>query len=117
MKFLPCVEILEDAGFKVTWGWGGELWLSSKSGVEELSRFEITGDMNFWDRLGVPLGSSKGQVRKAYFKKSLQWHPDRWVKYPHLVDKVSAVFSMVSEAYEGLMGCLEREINGDGVCE
>ena len=28
--------------------------------------------------LGVPRGASTGDIKKAYHKLSLKWHPDKW---------------------------------------
>lgn len=36
-------------------------------------------EMSFHQRLGLPEGTTKGKlIRRAYHKKSLEWHPDRW---------------------------------------
>lgn len=36
-------------------------------------------EMSPYERLGVPIGCDNlKQIRTAYYKKSLQWHPDRW---------------------------------------
>ena len=112
-KFMPCVDLLEEAGFMVTQSWIGDLWLRSSSGVEILGLGLITKDMGYWERLGLEVGSSKAQVKKAYFKKSLEWHPDRWVQHPHLRSKAANIFELISEAYRGLSGCLKME-GGEG---
>ena len=117
LRLLPCVEILEEAGFEVTQGWGGDLRLVSSTGVAALTSNTITADTNFWDRLGVSVGSGKSHVRKAYLKKSLEWHPDRWISHPRHSGKAQEVFQLVHEAYVGLSGCLKRETEGGEKCE
>jgi hypothetical protein len=116
-KFMPCVDLLEEAGFVVTQSWIGDLWLRSGSGVEILGLGLITKDMGYWERLGLEVGSSKAQIKKAYFKKSLEWHPDRWVQHPHLRSKAANIFELISEAYWGLCGCINLEGGeGGGMC-
>jgi hypothetical protein len=41
-------------------------------------------------------------LRKAYYRKSLQWHPDRWLAHPLYADAVTRAFELVNEAYEAL---------------
>jgi len=115
-KFMPCVDLLEEAGFTVTQSWIGDLWLRSSSGVEILGLGLITKDMGHWERLGLEVGASKSMIKKAYFKKSLEWHPDRWVQHPHLRSKAANIFELISEAYRGLTGCLKMEGEDGGNC-
>jgi hypothetical protein len=36
-------------------------------------------EMNYYQRLDLPEGTDKAKlIRRAYHKKSLEWHPDRW---------------------------------------
>jgi hypothetical protein len=44
------------------------------------------------------------QVRRAYYKRSLEWHPDRWAGMPIYLSAVQGVFQLISEAYETLSG-------------
>ena len=48
------------------------------------------------------------EVRRAYYKKSLQWHPDRWVGMGIYNVVVRGVFELISEAYRQLG---ERKMN------
>lgn len=41
-------------------------------------------------------------LRKAFYRKSLQWHPDRWVAHPFYSDAVKRAFELVNDAYSGL---------------
>ena len=35
--------------------------------------------MTYYERLDLPEGTNKAKlIRRAYHKKSLEWHPDRW---------------------------------------
>ena len=110
LHFISCIDILESAGFIVSTGWDSALWLWSKSSIALLGGGSATEDndllptqaMNHWNRLGVEVGASKSQIKKAYFKKSLEWHPDRWVSYPHYKNRAKEIFALISEAYREL---------------
>jgi hypothetical protein len=41
-------------------------------------------------------------LKRAYYKKSLQWHPDRWVGLSQYSVAVQAAFELVHEAYDHL---------------
>jgi hypothetical protein len=57
------VEVQHRSGIEAVWTGHG------------LPRAEMTS----FERLGVPLGSTnQKQIRSAYHKQSLKWHPDRW---------------------------------------
>ena len=46
-------------------------------------------------------------LRRAYYRKSLQWHPDRWASMPALyLPAVQGVFELVSGAYQQLSQAL-----------
>jgi len=53
---------------------------------------------NFYEILGVQETSTKDEIKKAYRKLSLQWHPD---KNPGNIEAISK-FQKISEAYETL---------------
>ena len=60
---------------------GNLIEIRYRSGIEAIltGRGMPRAEMNAYQRLGVPLGSSNlRQIRSAYHKKSLLWHPDRW---------------------------------------
>lgn len=58
--------------------------------------------MTPWERLEVPVDADKRTIRKAYHKKSLEWHPDRWVAHPEYMDKAEEAFDLISDAYSKL---------------
>ena len=104
LRKIQCLDILSAAGFTVTHGWGGDVWLWSMASIEQMGTGVdlITPEMSYWDRLGVDVGASRGERRRAYHKKSLLWHPDRWVQFPHYKSKAAEVFDLIVEAYEML---------------
>jgi DnaJ-domain-containing protein 1 len=53
-----------------------------------------------YEALGLPMGASKIEVKKAYRKLAVMWHPDK-----HLTDKDAAQvkFQEIQKAYDSLM--------------
>ena len=58
-----------------------------------------------YETLGLPLGASKADVKKAYRKLAVKWHPDK-----HVTDKdiASAKFQAIQKAYDSLMSTDEE---------
>jgi hypothetical protein len=69
-------------------------------------------EMSFFERLELREGTTDlKQIRRAYHKKSLQWHPDRWSALTSNTSSyssevytlaVSGAFELIAEAYKGL---------------
>ena len=53
-----------------------------------------------YEALGLPLGASKADVKAAFRKLALKWHPD---KNPERREEAEARFQEISRAYESLM--------------
>lgn len=47
-------------------------------------------------------------LRKAYYAKSIRWHPDRWVGLNTYADIVRETFEAITEAYDGLQSMITR---------
>jgi hypothetical protein len=45
-------------------------------------------------------------LRKAYYAKSIRWHPDRWVGLKTYAEVVKDTFEAVTEAYDGLQAMI-----------
>src|SRR4051794_19614345 len=54
---------------------------------------------DYYKILDLPLGASKAEIKKAYRKKVMQYHPDR-----NPSSEAQALFIQLTEAYETLMG-------------
>ncbi|KAL8183007.1 UNVERIFIED_CONTAM: hypothetical protein K2H54_011977 [Gekko kuhli] len=61
---------------------------------------------DYYKLLEVPQDASDGDIKKAYRKKALQWHPD---KNPDSKKYAEQKFKEVTEAYEVLSDKLKRE--------
>ena len=101
-----CGAALAAAGFRASLGWGGDLWVRFRPAVVALDS-DVglpTKAMAPHERLG--LSHTRGAlraVRKAYYRASLLWHPDRWASFPLAFQRRAAdCFELVSEAYREL---------------
>ena len=89
------------------------------------------GEEDLYGLLGVPRGAATGDIKKAYHKLSLKWHPDKWyseggafegIEPANVLvdeaDEAKATFYKMSRAYEVLTDDTHRRIydesHGDG---
>ncbi|CEG42274.1 hypothetical protein L916_21076 [Plasmopara halstedii] len=64
---------------------------------------QINASMDFYKRLGVPRNATEKQIRSAYKRLALKWHPDRWANNTtDLQEQASAeeIFKLLAESYE-----------------
>lgn len=104
-QVLSCQQVLEENGVHVTYLPRGtsslNAWLWYHPGIEVLE----TGaglpsrSQPAWQTLGVERGAHAREVRRAYYRQSLLWHPDRWVRHTMHSARAQEVFEIVSEAY------------------
>jgi len=48
------------------------------------------------------------ELRSAYYRKSLMWHPDRWAGMPIYSEAVQGAFQLITDAYGQLMRLTEE---------
>lgn len=102
-----CSATLDSFGVQIQWDGGGgdELWVEvGRRGPGWLLTHELPrADMSAYERLGVSEGAPLREIRRAYYDRSLDWHPDKWAQQPlALRDRVAQAFTLVSEAYNML---------------
>lgn len=66
---------------------------------------------DYYDVLDVPKNASDADIKKAYRKAALRWHPD---KNPESKDAAEAMFKAVAEAYEVLSDANKRAMYDRG---
>jgi DnaJ family protein B protein 4 len=64
-------------------------------------------EVNYYDTLGVPKGANENEIKKAYRKLAMKWHPD---KNPDIADEASKKFQEIGEAYDVLSDLQKRAI-------
>lgn len=113
---LTCQNILEENGIYVgyvssrsTGSLSAMLWYHP--GIEALETGDglPSRDQPAWERLGVGRYASAREVRRAYYRQSLLWHPDRWVRYAIHSARAQDVFQIVSDAYAWMVASASVE--------
>ena len=69
----------------------------------------------YYDVLGILPNSTQEDIKNAYRKKALKWHPDklskRAGKYPNITDKIMThLMKLIHEAYETLSDSEKKEL-------
>lgn len=64
-------------------------------------------EVNYYDVLGVAKGATDGEIKKAYRKLAMKWHPD---KNPDIAAEASTKFQEIGEAYDVLADLEKRAI-------
>lgn len=59
----------------------------------------------YYELLEIDRTVSEEEIKKAYRRKALEWHPD---KNHHRVDEATKKFALIQEAYEVLSDPHER---------
>ncbi|XP_076951197.1 uncharacterized protein LOC143624419 [Bidens hawaiensis] len=70
---------------------------------------------SYYNILGVSVDSSDEEIRRAYRKLAMQWHPDKWTTNPSFLGKTKRKFQQIQEAYSVLSDPKKRSIYDVGM--
>ncbi|CAJ2650229.1 chaperone protein DnaJ-like [Trifolium pratense] len=70
---------------------------------------------DYYNILGVSSDSSIDEIRRAYRKLAMQWHPDRWTRTPSLLSEAKCNFQKIQEAYSVLSDPKKRTMYDAGL--
>ncbi|KAE9450750.1 hypothetical protein C3L33_17347, partial [Rhododendron williamsianum] len=70
---------------------------------------------SYYGILGVNVDSSDEEIRRAYRKLAMQWHPDKWTRSPSLLGEAKHKFQQIQEAYSVLSDQRKRAIYDAGL--
>ncbi|OVA02573.1 DnaJ domain [Macleaya cordata] len=75
------------------------------------------GGSNFcyYSILGIRRDASLSEIRKAYRKLALKWHPDRWTRNPTVAAEAKQRFQQIQEAYSVLSDEVKRSMYDAGL--
>ncbi|CAM9187410.1 unnamed protein product [Ectocarpus sp. 6 AP-2014] len=107
---MTCQQVLEENGINVAYvssprtePLSALLWYHPGIETLETGAGLPTRDQPAWERLGVDRDASGRELRRAYYRQSLLWHPDRWVRYAIHSARAQDVFELVGDAYEWMV--------------
>ncbi|XP_021896268.1 uncharacterized protein LOC110813438 [Carica papaya] len=69
---------------------------------------------SYYSVLGVDVDSTVEEIRRAYRRLAMRWHPDRWTKTPSLLGKAKRKFQQIQEAYSVLSDPRKRSLYDAG---
>ncbi|KAL1568562.1 chaperone protein DnaJ-like [Salvia divinorum] len=77
------------------------------------------GSPLYYSVLGVATDASDEEIRRAYRKLAMQWHPDKWSRTPSLLGEAKQKFQQIQEAYSVLSDRSKRMLYDAGLysCE
>ncbi|GLT94462.1 hypothetical protein SLE2022_122010 [Rubroshorea leprosula] len=73
------------------------------------------GSPSYYSILGVSMDSSVEEIRRAYRRVAMQWHPDRWTRTPSLLGEAKRRFQQIQEAYSVLSDHRKRILYDAGL--
>ncbi|GAA0174686.1 hypothetical protein LIER_28022 [Lithospermum erythrorhizon] len=73
------------------------------------------GSVSYYKILGVNMDSSDEEIRRAYRKLAMKWHPDKWKKSPMMLNEAKRKFQQIQEAYSVLSDRNKRTMYDAGL--
>ncbi|KAG8382781.1 hypothetical protein BUALT_Bualt05G0113000 [Buddleja alternifolia] len=70
---------------------------------------------SYYSVLGVGTDSSDDEIRRAYRKLAMQWHPDKWSRSPSFLGEAKQKFQQIQEAYSVLSDRRKRTLYDAGM--
>ncbi|KAL9277212.1 hypothetical protein ACSQ67_025220 [Phaseolus vulgaris] len=70
---------------------------------------------SYYNVLGVSSDSNVEEIKRAYRKLAMQWHPDRWTNTPSLLGEAKHKFQQIQEAYSVLSDSKKRTVYDAGL--
>lgn len=70
----------------------------------------VVSSQNYYEILGVSKTATDSEIRVAYKNAALKYHPDRAAKNDLTVEKATAAFKLIGEAYETLSQPQKRKM-------
>ncbi|XP_042497568.1 chaperone protein DnaJ [Macadamia integrifolia] len=74
-----------------------------------------SGEFCYYSVLGIRRDASFSEIRGAYRKLALKWHPDRWTKNPTVAGEAKKRFQQIQEAYSVLSDKGKRSMYDAGL--
>ncbi|XP_018816317.1 chaperone protein DnaJ [Juglans regia] len=73
------------------------------------------GSSCYYSVLGIRKDASFSDIRTAYRKLALKWHPDRWARKPSLAGEAKRRFQQIQEAHSVLSDQSKRSMYDAGL--
>ncbi|XVF43641.1 hypothetical protein PTKIN_Ptkin02bG0056700 [Pterospermum kingtungense] len=70
---------------------------------------------SYYNVLGVKVDASTEDIKRAYRKLAMQWHPDRWTRAPSVLGEAKRKFQQIQEAYSVLSDQRKRTLYDAGL--
>ncbi|XP_051144799.1 uncharacterized protein LOC127260858 [Andrographis paniculata] len=75
------------------------------------------GLTSYYRVLGVDTDACDEEIRRAYRRLAMQWHPDKWIRTPSLLGEAKQRFQQIQEAYSVLSDRRKRTLYDAGLYE